>query len=157
LAIIILSFFFVTWTDSNLLENQSNLYLTDLYQGLHQNLFGNNQDNEKFPIPVLFEVEADLVSLNDGNCLTSNVRVYATYGGLNRFLVASDNVEVCGDKNLETNSNNTNSRKNCNGHLPDGNYVFENNIEFEYCLLEILKANDLIYNLYRKEVSKFNL
>lgn len=148
-------FMIFSCNNDNINSNYENTDLTIPNPDLYSIFFGND---EKIGAPVqntLIEVESDLVSLESGNCYTVNVRIYLTYDG-NRFLVANDDAVICGDnKNMESNSVGKNNNSNCNGYLPNGDYVYENQVKMEYCLLQILLANDEVYSLYKKEIQKY--
>jgi hypothetical protein len=111
-------------------------------------LFKKTSDESKTTWPSLdIRTESDLVLADEG-CYTVNVRVYLIVDGI-EYLVANDNVQVgdCGNSNRKSNTV-------CNGILPDGNYVFENNTNDEICLYEVLTKNDQSYSLYTTSINE---
>ena len=118
-------------------------------------LFGGNGSNttkRSSSDPIIITTESDLIEA-DAGCYTVNVRVYiSSDGGATRYLVANDNVKVGDCSNEENRSNKSVSE--CNGYLPDGNFVFENNTDDEICLYEVLTRNQEVYDQYTSSVTK---
>jgi hypothetical protein len=122
-------------------------------------VYSNNQAAKVEPTISSFTWSTDATYISsDKGCHTVQVRVFITFQGQTR-LVASDIVVVSEFKaksaEIQQQRVDKKDESNCEGLLPDGNFVYRDQGVEIYCLYELLTVNIDIYNSYKKTIAKY--
>jgi len=94
-----------------------------------------------------YDIACDIISYNkEQKRYLLNVRVIQTdLSNEQQLLISSENAGI-NYKNTDELSDNSNSCKI--GLLPNGDFIFTNNYDYDYCLKDLLANDDTLYGKY---------
>ena len=145
--------FFISSCQNETIQNQNDNQQTafdKLKTEYASEIYNDNESSRICWSCISFiRVESDLVDADHG-CYTVNVRVYLSNTDGDEYLVANQNVQVGECRNGERNAN-----TECEGRLPNGDYVIDNGtVGDKECLYDLLIEKPEIYDLYLISVDK---